>query len=115
MELTSGDSKLPEIFQEPEEVIAKSFEPKKVTGTENLIEEKKDVEITVEQEKKALQRPRRFVRTRNSGTVVDAPRMKITRNPGTIDQPRIRASRSTMIKTSRNLKAPTIKISKTKY
>ena len=52
MELTSGDSKLPEIFQELEEVIVKSFEPKKVTGTENVIEEKKDVEVTVEQEKK---------------------------------------------------------------
>merc|ERR1719320_956163 len=102
MELTSGDSKLPEIFQEPEEVIAKSFEPKKVTGTENLIEEKKDVEITVEQEKNALQRPRRFVRTRNPDILVNAQRIKITRNPRTIDQSRIRASRSTLIKTSRN-------------
>ena len=52
MELTNGDSQLPGIFQEPQADITKSFEPKKVTGTENLIEEKKDVEVTVEQEKK---------------------------------------------------------------
>ena len=63
----------------------------------------------------ALQRPRRFVRTINPGTVVDAPRMKTTRNSGTIDQSRIRASRSTLIKTSRNPNAPVVKISKTKY
>ena len=51
MKLTSGDSQLPEIFQESEADITKSFEPKKVTGTGNVIEQKKDVEITVEQEK----------------------------------------------------------------
>ena len=51
MELTSGDSQLPEIFQESEAVLTKSFEPKKVTETQNVIEEKKDVEVTVEQEK----------------------------------------------------------------
>ena len=51
MELTSGDSQLPEIFQKLEADITKSFEPKKVTETQNVIEEKKDVEVTVEQEK----------------------------------------------------------------
>ena len=52
MELTNGDSQLPGIFQEPEAVITKSFEPKKVNESKNVIEEKKDVEVTVEQEKK---------------------------------------------------------------
>ena len=51
MKLTSGDSQLPEIFKESEAVITKSFEPKKVTGTQNVIEEKKDVDVTVEKEK----------------------------------------------------------------
>ena len=62
-----------------------------------------------------FQRPRRFIRTRNPGTLVDAPRMKTTRNPGTIDQSRIRASKSTMIKPSRKPNAPAVKTSKTKY
>ena len=52
MDLTSGDSQLPGIFQEPEAVITTSVDPKKITESKNVIEEKKNVEGTVEQEKK---------------------------------------------------------------
>ena len=52
MELTSGDSQLPEVFQEPEAVLTTSLEPKKVNEPENVIGEKKDVEVTVGQAKK---------------------------------------------------------------
>ena len=53
MDLTSGDSQLPGIFQEPESVITTSGDPKKITESKNVVEKIKDVEAAVEEEKKA--------------------------------------------------------------
>jgi len=59
-----GDSKVPGIFQDPEAVVTTSVDPKTFPEIESAIE-KKDEELTGEQEKKVIQRPRRFGRNRS--------------------------------------------------